>query len=147
MTDPTTSGALSLQVAVDASFALACASGCFFLVAACLRFGAVRSRIFDSLAENAFGMYVVHYAFVVWLQYALLGVALFAIAKAMTVFGGTLLFAWATTAAMRFIPFGSRLVGAERRALGNAPSSRENLPLEGRYANERRDVPTPDIAR
>ena len=78
-----------LQVAVDISFALACASGCFFAVAVCLRFGAIRSRIFDSLAENAFGMYLFHYMFVVWLQYALLlGMAWFAIAKAMIVFAG-----------------------------------------------------------
>ena len=36
------------QVAVDLSYALACASGCFFLLAGCLRFGAMRSRIIDS---------------------------------------------------------------------------------------------------
>lgn len=34
-------------------------------------------------------MYLFHYVFVVWLQYALLGAALLAIAKAMIVFGGT----------------------------------------------------------
>ena len=61
-------------------------------------------------------MYLFHYIFVVWLQYALLGVALVAIAKAMIVFGGTLLLAWATTAAMRYVPFGSRLLGPERSA-------------------------------
>jgi glucans biosynthesis protein C len=127
------SAPLVLQVAVDTSFALACASGCFFLMAGCLRFGAKRSRIFDSLANNAFGMYLFHYGFVVWLQYALLGVALFAVAKAMIVFGGTLLLAWATTAAMRFVPLGSRLIGAERRAPASAPSPRGGLAFGGRY--------------
>jgi hypothetical protein len=39
---------LGIQVAVDLSYALACASGCFFLPAGCLRFGAMRSRIVDS---------------------------------------------------------------------------------------------------
>ena len=37
------------------------------------------------------------------------------------------LFAWATTVALRSVPFGSRLIGAERRVLANAPSSQGNL--------------------
>jgi acyltransferase-like protein len=129
-----TSAPLGLQVAVDVSYAIACASGCFFLLAACLRFGATRSRIVDSLAENAFGMYLLHYVFVIWLQYALLSVALFAIAKAMIVFGGTLLFAWTIAVAMRFVPFGSRLVGAGRRVSANAPlpERSENAGVEPR---------------
>jgi fermentation-respiration switch protein FrsA (DUF1100 family) len=121
-----------LQVAVDVSFALACANSCLFVVASSLRFGAVRSRLFGTLAQNAFGMYVVHYVFVIWLQYALLGVALFAIAKAMITFGGTLLFAWAATAVMRLVPFGSRLIGGDRRILSTAPpltASGERTPI------------------
>ena len=39
-------------------------------------------RSADSLSANAYGIYLIHYVFVTWLQYALLGVALFAIAKA-----------------------------------------------------------------
>jgi glucans biosynthesis protein C len=113
-----------LQLGADASFALAGASGCFFMMAACLRFGAVHSRIFGSLSNNAFGMYLLHYIFVVWLQYALLGLALLAIAKAMIVLGGTLVFAWAATAALRFVPFGSRLIGEEPGLLASAPSPR-----------------------
>jgi peptidoglycan/LPS O-acetylase OafA/YrhL len=111
-----TAAPLALQLAVDVSFALACASGCCFVMAGSLRFGARHSRILDNLAANAFGLYLVHYIFVVWLQYALLDVALFAVAKALIVFAGTLSLAWATTAAMRFLPFGWRLIGAERRA-------------------------------
>jgi hypothetical protein len=104
---------LVLQFGADISFAVAGASGCFFVMGACLRFGAIHSRIFDSLSNNALGMYLLHYVFVVWLQYALLGLALLAIAKAMIVFGGTLLLAWAATVAMRFVRFGSRLIGEE----------------------------------
>jgi glucan biosynthesis protein C len=115
------SNPLGLHIAVDFSFVLACASGCFFVMAACLRFATRRSRILNNLAGKSFGMYLFHYVFVVWLQYALLGVALFAIGKAAIVFGGTLLLAWATTAAMRFVPFGSLLLGAERRSLAATP--------------------------
>ena len=67
------------------------------------------------VASLSFGLYLFHYVFVVWLQYALLDVALFAIAKAAIVFGGTLILAWATTSVVRFVPFGSLLLGAERR--------------------------------
>jgi hypothetical protein len=126
------SAPLVLQIAVDISFAVACVSGCFFVVAGCLRFGAARSRILDSLAENAFGMYLFHYLFVVWFQYGLLDVALPAIPKALIVFAGTLLLAWAATAATRIIPFGSMLIGNERRMLANTPLSRGNPALETR---------------
>nr|WP_256367323.1 acyltransferase [Acidisphaera sp. S103] len=108
---------LLLNVAVDIAFVLACASGGFFVMGACLRFATRPSPILNNLAGKSFGMYLFHYVFVVWLQYALLGVALFALAKAMIVLAGTLLLAWATTAAMRFIPFGSLLLGSERRSL------------------------------
>jgi peptidoglycan/LPS O-acetylase OafA/YrhL len=109
------SAPFGLQIAAGISFALACAAGSFFVMSACLRFGTRRSRILDNLADSAFGMYLVHYGFVVWLQYALLGVALFAIAKAMIVLGATLLLAWATTTALSSVPLGSRLIGVKRR--------------------------------
>ena len=104
----------ALELAGDASFALACASGCFAALAGCLRFATTRSRLFERLARNAFGIYLLHYGFVVWLQYALLGVALFAIAKALAVFLGALGLAWAMTIAIGFVPFGWRLIGAEQ---------------------------------
>jgi glucans biosynthesis protein C len=85
--------------------------------ALCLRFATHRSRVLDSLSENAYGMYLLHFVFVVWLQYLLLGVALFAIAKASIVFGVTLLLSWAATATMCRVPLGARVVGSERRVL------------------------------
>jgi glucans biosynthesis protein C len=140
------SAPLVLQVAVDISYAVACVGGCFFVMAGCLRFGAVRSRILGSLAENAFGMYLVHYLFVVWLQYALLGVATFAIAKGSIVFGVTLLLAWTTTAVMRSIPFGSRLIGSERRVLAIARSPRSFALKRLRESDPRKFRP-PNVAR
>ena len=110
----TMADSIALQSAVGVSFALACASGCLCVMAACLRFGVHRSRILDDLSQKSFGLYLLHYIFVVWLQYALLGVAVFAIAKAMFVFGGTVLLAWAATAALQSVPLGARLIGADR---------------------------------
>ena len=150
---------LSLRVAVDVGFVLACASGCFFVIAACLRFATLRSRILTSLSNNAFGMYLLHYVFVVWLQYALLGVALFAIAKAMIVFGGTLLLAWVATVAMRIVPFGSRLIGENQLVLGDRPlfqgimpgnvtaNAAGSLALQRRYQGDRRGFSPRNLAR
>src|SRR6185295_11239002 len=72
---------LILQVAAAVGYSVACASGCLFLLALCLRFGAGRVRTLDSLSANAYGMYLVHYVFVVWLQFALLDAALLAVFK------------------------------------------------------------------
>ena len=63
---------LATKIAADLSFVLACAAGCFFLLAASLRFGARRSRILGDLSANAYSLYLVHYVFSVWMQYALL---------------------------------------------------------------------------
>jgi hypothetical protein len=55
-----------------------------------LRFAGGSWIVSDLLAENASAIYLVHYLFVVWLQYALLGPPLPAIAKGLIVFSGTL---------------------------------------------------------
>ncbi len=103
-----------LQFAAYVGFALACASGCLCLVAISVRFGRVQSHALNSLSANAYGMYLLHYVFIVWLQYALLGVPLVAVLKAAIVFGGTLLASWAITAALAGIPLGSRVIGAKQ---------------------------------
>jgi hypothetical protein len=111
---------LALRVAADLSFVGACATGCFFLIAASLRFAVKRSRLLDGLSANAYGLYLVHYNFVVWLQYALLGAALFAVVKAAIVFGVALGLSSLTILAVRRIPFGAQLIGAPRRAVATS---------------------------
>ena len=113
-----------LQIPMDISFAIACTAGWLGALALCLRFGAVRSPILRSLSENAFGIYVVHYGFVVWLQYALLGVAAPAIVKVAMVFTGSLVLSWGLVSALRLTPFGSFLVGGERTFTVRARSLR-----------------------
>jgi glucans biosynthesis protein C len=107
---------IGIELASDFSFVLACATGCFFLIAVCLRFATGQSRILDILAANSYGLYVVHYPFVVWLQYALLFATLFAIVKAAIVFGGALALSLIATLAIQRIPFGARLIGPPQRA-------------------------------
>ncbi len=110
-------GPPGVQIAAHVAFVLSCASGCFALLAVCLRFVERRAVFLESVAESSYGMYLVHYVFVVWLQYALLGAALPAIVKGLLVFCGVVALSWATTALMHRAPLGYRLIGAERRAL------------------------------
>ena len=120
---------LGLQVATDASFALACAGGCFFVMAACLRFVAWPSRLLGSVADSAFGMYLFHYVFVVWLQYLLLGASIPGFVKGAGVFTATLVLAWATAAVVRAVPFGAYLLGPERKLSARAPAPPATLGL------------------
>ena len=106
-----------IAIAADLSFVPACAAGCFCLIAVCLRFATGHSRILGYLAANAYGLYLVHYAFVVWLQFALLAVPLFAVVKAPVVFSATLFLSLLTTAVVQRIPLGARLIGAAPRAV------------------------------
>jgi glucans biosynthesis protein C len=78
-----------------------------------VHFASIRSRVLDSLSRNAYGIYLIHYVFVVWLQYALLNAPLFAFAKAAIVFGGTLVLSWATSAALRRLLLHSLQLGAK----------------------------------
>ena len=110
-------GPIWLQLAANLGFVVCCASGCLALTAVCIRFASNRRRWLDSLAANAYGMYLVHYPFVVWMQYALLSAPLPAIVKASLVFAVAVALSWALVESMRNIPFGARLVGAEPRAV------------------------------
>jgi surface polysaccharide O-acyltransferase-like enzyme len=109
------SSPLLLQLAADIAFAATCAASLFFAMALALRFGALRSPLLDSLARNAMGIYILHYAPVVWLQYALLGTSLPAVAKAAIVFSAALAASWSATAVLRGIPYCCRLIGEEGR--------------------------------
>jgi surface polysaccharide O-acyltransferase-like enzyme len=98
---------LGLQLSAALGFVLSCACSSFFLVAVFLHFARNRSLVLESLSRNAYGMYLVHYVFVVWLQYALLNAPLFAFAKAAIVFGVTLVLSWAGSAAFGRLPLHS----------------------------------------
>ena len=89
---------------------------CLAFAGVSLRFGYARSKLTDSLSENAYAIYLVHYVFVVWLQYALLGASLPAVAKGVLVFTGTLLMSWGV--ALGAGRLGS-LLGHVRPAIGN----------------------------
>jgi glucans biosynthesis protein C len=110
-------GLVDLQIVADIGFAVSSATSCFALISLFLRFAAVRRPMLGSLSEHAYGIYLIHYVFVIWLQYALLGAALFAIIKAAIVFIGTLLLSWMASAVTSRIPLIDRLISGKRREL------------------------------
>jgi hypothetical protein len=98
------------EILGDSAFAVSCASTSFAFISLFMRFAKTRVKVWDSLTNNAYGMYLIHYPFVSWLQYALLKSQLPAIAKGSLVFLGTLALSWGVIAAIRRIPAVARVI-------------------------------------
>ncbi|MDB5503213.1 MAG: hypothetical protein JWR89_3115 [Tardiphaga sp.] len=99
------------QSSYGVAYAVACVMICLAVLALFLRFGQRDNSIFDPVRDDAYGIYVVHYIAVLWLQYALLdATALGAIAKALIVFAGTLASSWGVTILLRKIPGAKRVL-------------------------------------
>ncbi len=111
---------LLFEIAAELAFVLSSATACFAFAAVFVRFAARPWPLFDNLSEHAYGMYLVHYVFVLWLQYLLLGVALVAVAKGAIVFTGSVILSWAATAVLCCIPIGARLIRGQGRALARS---------------------------
>jgi surface polysaccharide O-acyltransferase-like enzyme len=82
----------------------------FGFTALFLRFATRRSGVMDSLTANAYGIYIVHYAFVTWLQFGFLGIDLPAVAKGTLVFVAALALSWSTVALLRRVPSVARVI-------------------------------------
>ena len=89
---------------------ISCAASSFGFMSLFARFATHRVAAFDSLTDNAYGMYLVHYAFVSWLQSALLKFAMSGLAKFAIVFAGDVALSLATVAAFRKIPAVARVI-------------------------------------
>jgi hypothetical protein len=97
-------GSRPWEIAGDSAFVLSCAASSFAFLALFVRFASRGNRVFDSFSENAYGIYLVHYAFVSWLQLTLLKAHMSALAKGSLVFVGASLLSWGTAALLRRIP-------------------------------------------
>jgi peptidoglycan/LPS O-acetylase OafA/YrhL len=86
-----------------------CATSSFACMAAFVHFTR-RSAVWDSLTRNAYGIYLVHYAFVSWAQYALVKFDLPGAVKGLAVIVAAVLLSWATTAVLRRIPAVARVI-------------------------------------
>jgi Acyltransferase family len=99
-----------LNTVGGAMFALTCGAISFSFLALFVRFATRRRWLWDSLSDNEYGMYLIHYMFVSWLQLAILSAPLPAVAKGLLVFAGVLLLSWSTSVTLRRIPAVSRIV-------------------------------------
>ena len=82
----------------------------FAILAFFLRFKRSGFSILDPMQHDAYGIFLVHYAYVLWLQYWMFDMNWPAIVKACVAFVGTLVLSWATTAALRQIPGAKRIL-------------------------------------
>jgi glucans biosynthesis protein C len=93
--------ALAYRLAAAAIFPVASATGVLAFVAIALHWMRAADRVLGSLSANAYGIYLVHYVFVLWLQYALLGAGLNAFGKVGLVFAAALALSWVTSGMLR----------------------------------------------
>jgi len=98
------------NVALNFIFTITCATTSMAMLALFIRFAKKSNGIWDSLRDNAYGIYLIHYAFVNWLQLAMLKVNMSGFAKLSVVLVSAVLLSWATTAALRKIPVVARVI-------------------------------------
>lgn len=89
---------ITYRLAAAMAFPPACATGVLAYLGIALRLLRAHDRVLDSLSANAYGVYLVHYVFVLWLQYALIGVTLSVFGKMIFAFSIALTLSWATSA-------------------------------------------------
>ena len=82
----------------------------FAILAYFLRFKRSGWSILDPMQSEAYGMFLVHYPIVLWLQYWLYDVDVPAVVKVIVVFVLTVALSWAVTAALRKIPGATRVL-------------------------------------
>ncbi len=92
------------------AFALFSAAMTFTVLAVCVWFESSRAGLLDAMRPSAYGIFLVHYIFIIWLQYAVYGYSWPAGVKAAVVFAVTLALSWAVTAMLRKIPFVARMI-------------------------------------
>jgi len=102
------------RLGASLAYAPACIAGGMFMLAVFLRFSRAHSRVLDSLSTNAYGIYLVHYVFIVWLQYALLPAGSPPVVKAAIVFAGTFVLSWPVSIVVTKILSGSFALTSKR---------------------------------
>jgi surface polysaccharide O-acyltransferase-like enzyme len=95
---------LSWRVAYGLVFALFSGAMAFAEPALFLSFAKAPLRLLDAMRSNAYGIFLTHYIFIIWLQYAVYEPAWPAFVKFAIVFVGTLAGSWALTLLLRKLP-------------------------------------------
>jgi peptidoglycan/LPS O-acetylase OafA/YrhL len=97
-------------VTYGVAFALFSAAMAFAEPAFFLRSAKVGMLVLDAMRPSAYGIFLVHYIFIIWLQYAVYDPPLPAVVKSAIVFTGTLSLSWASVVMLRKIPAVARMI-------------------------------------
>jgi Acyltransferase family len=98
------------EAAYTLAFALFGAAMTFAEPAIFLRFAKSSLRLLDAIRPSAYGIFLVHYIFIIWLQYIVYEPEWSPFVKFAIVFVGTLSLSWATALLLRRIPFVARMI-------------------------------------
>jgi surface polysaccharide O-acyltransferase-like enzyme len=92
------------------AFAAFNAAMAFTVLAVFLRFDRSSFRLLDAMHPSAYGIYLLHFIPLIWLQYVVYEPAFPAFVKFAIVFAGTLSVSWAMTVLLRKIPVAARMI-------------------------------------
>jgi surface polysaccharide O-acyltransferase-like enzyme len=98
------------RTAYGLAFAMFSAAMTFTVPAVFLRFGRSSLWPLDAMRPSAYGIYLLHFIFLIWLQYIVYDPAFPAFVKFAIVFTGTLSMSWALTVLLRKIPVVARTI-------------------------------------
>jgi peptidoglycan/LPS O-acetylase OafA/YrhL len=104
------SPALWWKTAYGLAFAMFSAAMAFTVPTTSLRLARSSLRLLDAMRPSAYGIYLLHYIFIIWLQYVVYDPAFPAGVKAAIVFVVTLSGSWALTIMLRKIPVVARMI-------------------------------------
>jgi len=91
-------------------FAMFSAAMAFTVASTSLRLSRSSLWLLDAMQPSAYGIFLLHYMFIIWLQYVVYDPAWPAGVKAAIVFAGTLGGSWLLTVWLRKIPFVARMI-------------------------------------
>jgi surface polysaccharide O-acyltransferase-like enzyme len=98
------------HIAYGLSFATFSAAMTFTVPAVFLHFARSSFRLLDAMQPSAYGIYLLHFLPLIWLQYIVYDPAFPAFVKFAIVFAGTLSVSWALTIGLRKIPAVARMI-------------------------------------
>src|SRR6202022_3114904 len=98
------------RVSYGLAFATYSAAMAFMVSAFFLRSAESDWRLLDALRPSAYGIFLLHYIFIIWLQYAVYDYSFPAAVKFAIVFAGTLSMSWGLTVILRKIPAVARMI-------------------------------------
>jgi surface polysaccharide O-acyltransferase-like enzyme len=101
---------LSWRGSYGLAFALFSAAMTSAEVAIFVRFAKSRLSLLDALRPSAYGIFLVHYIFIIWLQYYVYDFSLPSFVKFAIVFAGTLSLSWGLVVMLRKIPLVARMI-------------------------------------